>query len=784
MKDLFLGYYTPTADDFNKLWQECVFAFDANMLLNIYRYTPKTQESFFLILEKLKGNIWIPHQAAAEFYKRRESVINGQIKSFEEITSKIDLSYENLKNQLLVYKKHTSVNIEQVFKSIEAGVKKAKKSLEVDKKNHPDLSIDDPLRDKIVDLFDGKVGNQFNEKKLDEIYSKAQQRFKVLKPPGYKDLKDKEFPDIYGDVVIWFQLMEYAKLEKKPLIFITDDRKDDWWQKEHGKTVSPRPELITEIWGVAKVQFYMYHSDQFIKFALEFLKIENQQSAVEEVQEIRKQDEAQEIIENNYAAADYFVKAGLASIAELNPRMKDSMTSLLRNITGNGALGINSRLVKSIAPMFEDNTFGINTAILNSLAPILRESSINSSASLARAIAPLMRERAFGINAGFGIAPSLKDSVFGINTAPIDTLLRGTSLGDNSPFASAAIDAYRENRESLRLQGLLGRRISRPINVDIIPKYSSDLPNDKELNEIQIEAQINNLLDTDSEIDEEFENSEPTDNSEPFEFDNFPLTVTLIHHKDSPNCYESLHKLRKPKIDEWFEWANNLERTIRYFSPEEIIEENAKKDGEDEDITEKADIFYSEMDANKYLYEKTILEIAGVTIDDDDNFPSNEFREIDPEIIKQHSLEFGEVVIKSLYECYCWKENPAVLKDHEISVKQRVYFQSESFVVNHILRSAAETESYNFRTQIISGRFSKDEENQETIELKLNLPLANDLYNNLIINVENATVHGQTFNEETKAVFLEEINPIYKFRVLTELLDINAWNFEIDDIIL
>jgi hypothetical protein len=100
MKNLFPGYYIPTAEQFTHLWQEGIFAFDANMLLNIYRYTPATQASFFLILDHLKDRIWIPHHAAEEYYKRRLNVINGQLNTYDDITLQIDTNYKALKKKI------------------------------------------------------------------------------------------------------------------------------------------------------------------------------------------------------------------------------------------------------------------------------------------------------------------------------------------------------------------------------------------------------------------------------------------------------------------------------------------------------------------------------------------------------------------------------------------------------------------------------------------------------------------------------------------------------------
>lgn len=778
MKNLFPGYYRPTQEEFNQMWQDGIFAFDANMLLNIYRYTPKTQESFFIILEKLKDRIWIPYQAAMEFYRRRIDVINGQIKAYDEITSKIDLAYDALKAQLQIYKKHASVNIDQVFKVIESGIKRAKKSLEKDKENHPDLSINDPLRDKIADLFNGKVGDQFNDKKLLEIYSKAKQRFDVLKPPGFKDLKGKEFPDMYGDVVIWFQIIEHAKKEKKPLIFITDDRKEDWWQREAGQTVCPRPELTAEIWSEAKVPFYMYHSDQFIKFALEFLDIKDQQSAVEEVQEIRKQDEAQEILQGNYAAANYLLNAGLASVAE-KPAWLEAFAStagianaaLTKNaasIIGSNVSGVNAALAMNLSPLMANTFGGINDSIAKTLGAIVDQSAI------AKSVAPMFQDRFAGINAAIAdtMAPLARESVLGMNAA----------------IQSTASKILQDHHENLRRLGLYGRSISRRIEIDLSPKHSSEFPADAEPKTIFVEAPIipinEHEQDFENESNVEMEEAETIENIPTYEFDNFPRIVTLIHHKDSPNSYDTLHKVRKPTDDEWIEWANEIRQTRRYLTPDELEAENAKKDPEDEEITEMFESSYSEMEASDHLYQKIILEIAGVTLDEEDEFPHDQFREIDHELIKENSFQFSETVITDLYECYCQRRKSAKLKNNEVLISQDIRYKSQDFIINHILREPTEEESKDFRTQIVKAFFTKDDEDQEVIELKLNLSAAIDLYSKLLINIENATVRGEVFSEETKAMFLEVINPVFKFRVLTELLNINVWNFKIDDTIL
>jgi hypothetical protein len=663
---------------------------------------------------------------------------------------------------------------------LESGIKKAKKSLEKDKKNHPDLTINDPLRDKISDLFDGKVGNQFNEKQLLDVYNKARQRFEVLKPPGFKDKKGKDFPEMYGDVVIWFQIIEFAKKEKKPLIFITDDRKEDWWQREGGQTICPRPELTHEIWSAAEVPFYMYHSDQFIKFASEFLNIGDQQSAVKEVQEIRRIDETQEIIRESYSAANFLVNAGIASVSEQNPAWLEGMATIGRNNAFNAqiAAAAGAALHQDSLSMFRELGVSAKEAVKNAAVmgfdPSIGKNLTGIYAGLGKASSPWLSAATADMNAAIAkmATPAIKDAISGIGNDIFSNYVGRSYLQSMQPFGS--------------LRGLRGRYISREIDVEILPKYSSGLLDSKEENTVYIEARVNNIIDSELEnnTDEEIETEELSENTQAFEFDNFPLTVTLIHFKNSPESFESLHKLRKPGIDEWYEWASNIIKTRRYFSEEVIKEENAKKDPDDEPISEKYESYYSELKASNNLYKKITLGIAGVLLDETDDFPINEFRDVSFELMEEHFYNFAEIVITELYECYCSKGVSDHLKTDEMLIQQKIYRQSGAFIINHVLHKPSDEESHNFRTQIIRASFSKNDENQEVVDFKLNLQIANDLYNKLLVNIENATAKGETFKEETKSLFLEEINPVYKFRILTELLSINAWNFKVDDMVL
>ena len=307
MRDLFPGYYQPTEQEFDELWKECIFSFDTNVLLHIYRYSPKTRERLFDILEKLQARIWIPHQVGYEFHKNRLNVISSQSNAYDKLVKilednlkieKISNLNKDIDNFEQSYRKHSTIEVNKILvdiktkikESIKAIIESVKDDVKDLKDDHPDLLKEDLFLDQMISILDGKIGNPYSNP-LD-IYKLSEERFQYIIPPGYKDKddKDKSVPDIYGDAILWLQLIDYAKSEQKPIIFVTDDDKEDWWVKSNRKTIRPRPELVQEMLTEAGVKFYMYSADRFLDYAQKFLHLSPQPEVIEEAREIGEQN--------------------------------------------------------------------------------------------------------------------------------------------------------------------------------------------------------------------------------------------------------------------------------------------------------------------------------------------------------------------------------------------------------------------------------------------------------------------------------------------------------------
>lgn len=288
MKACFPGYYRPTRDEFRSLWDDCLFVLDANVLLNCYRYSENTRRKLINVFETIAERLWVPHQVALEYQKRRLDVIAEQVDAYDKIEDLLEKACETLTGQLRSYSRHPFISVDSILGRIKAVFDRVLRDLRKHKADHPDFSEEDPVRDKITALLEGRVGPPYSLERLRQIYELGEKRYEQGIPPGYKDNQKKVDADRYGDLVLWFQVIDHAKKIKKPVVLVTDDRKEDWWWQFRGKTIGPRPELVEEMLKEAGVGLYMYRTDTFMKYAKESLGLPDTEEAIREVKEVRK----------------------------------------------------------------------------------------------------------------------------------------------------------------------------------------------------------------------------------------------------------------------------------------------------------------------------------------------------------------------------------------------------------------------------------------------------------------------------------------------------------------
>ncbi|MEO2051597.1 MAG: PIN domain-containing protein [Allomuricauda sp.] len=284
MKDIFPGYNKKGENEIKKIWDSGIICFDANVLLNLYRYSDSTRKALIDLIKKFSSQIWLPHQAALEYNRNRYEVIADQEKAYKEFISKIGQIENDLqstsKPPFLSDKLHGS--LKTVFKEVNSEVENSIKK-------YCDFLQKDTIYEELSKIFKDKISSEYSEDKLAEITKIGSERYQKKIPPGYEDEKTKQDDRKYGDLVLWNQILDKAKNDKRPIILITDERKTDWWWKlKDGRNMGPRHELVQELKKEADVDFHMYSSERFLSYGLDHLKERINRKALEEIKEIKR----------------------------------------------------------------------------------------------------------------------------------------------------------------------------------------------------------------------------------------------------------------------------------------------------------------------------------------------------------------------------------------------------------------------------------------------------------------------------------------------------------------
>lgn len=262
----------------SKLWKNGVFIFDTSAIGALYGLIPSSQEVMMGILNKFADRTWIPAQVLYEYMKNREkmimnpceehyqnpkAVINSSlIDSFDTYLRDFENEdfHPNMSTEALDKLKAFRDELNNILKEVKKIIKK-EHSKQIDRITK--IKEDDKILDAINNL---PHGNPFMVSDVLEIIKEGELRYRNTIPPGYMDSGDKKGTQIYGDLIIWKEVLLYAKDNKKDIIFVCDDVKEDWYiADEKKKLFTPRHELLKEFHDVTGKECWIYPLRFFIE---------------------------------------------------------------------------------------------------------------------------------------------------------------------------------------------------------------------------------------------------------------------------------------------------------------------------------------------------------------------------------------------------------------------------------------------------------------------------------------------------------------------------------------
>lgn len=253
MKDKFYEFYRLPDEKMNEIWETGLLVVDTNVLLDLYRLGKESRKDLKNSIDFFKERIWLPYQVCLEFHRNRVSIIEqlGGSK-FEDYSNRLNAEIiPYIKDAFKEFLRHPCIDYGFIEECIDRFRKELESKIDVWKKDYPFDSENDEVLQWVTKKYEGKVGDDNTIEELLEIYKEGAVRYKAQVPPGYKDFNNKEKKEageryVYGDLIIWKSVIAKAKKDKVTIIFLTNDNKEDWYEKYRGHTKGPRFELIRE----------------------------------------------------------------------------------------------------------------------------------------------------------------------------------------------------------------------------------------------------------------------------------------------------------------------------------------------------------------------------------------------------------------------------------------------------------------------------------------------------------------------------------------------------------
>jgi PIN domain-containing protein len=269
MKETFPGWYSKTPEDLKSLWDRAIFVPDTNILLHLIRHSASIRAQLMAVFERKKESLWIPYQVGAEFQRRRLDVQQQALDAYDKLAEEIKSSVNQARNRLNQYRAHPVIDIDRELSALDGYLSDFEKRMAEARSKHPTEELAAAFN-RVTELFAGRVGAKPSEESLTAIRKEGEERYAKKIPPGFEDAKKgADAGDKFGDLIIWKELIEKVKADKRPIIFVTDDGKSDWWHIHHGKKMGPHPYLVEEFLAATSQQFHIYELPQFLRYSAE-----------------------------------------------------------------------------------------------------------------------------------------------------------------------------------------------------------------------------------------------------------------------------------------------------------------------------------------------------------------------------------------------------------------------------------------------------------------------------------------------------------------------------------
>lgn len=268
MRKRFPGWYPRERNELAAMWDSALFVPDANVLLHCIRHPAAVRDELLRLFTVLRESLWIPHQVGLEFHRNRLDVELGAQDTYQRLTDDYRSILNQAREKLRQTRAHPVIDIDRELAAIDAFMSDFELRMGRARDAHPAKEIEAAVSE-LTKLLEGRVGEKWPADRIAALKKEGEDRYARKIPPGYRDAKKDGDGDKFGDLIIWRDMIAKASEDKRPVIFISDDVKEDWWWIHRGRKLGPRPELVEEFRAAADQDFHIYEFTNFLRVAAE-----------------------------------------------------------------------------------------------------------------------------------------------------------------------------------------------------------------------------------------------------------------------------------------------------------------------------------------------------------------------------------------------------------------------------------------------------------------------------------------------------------------------------------
>ena len=301
---------------------EHIIVLDTTVLLELYRQPANISLDVISALKRILTNIYIPRQVYEEYLKNYHKICSDEKKKYKKVTKELSDSLKKLQNDIAKkvgeYRKHNYTDISKLQNNLNEKIKDTQNIItEFEKSHHAEiqLNINFLQNDKVKEFVDlllnqGSIGQKIPFSKKILLLQEGQVRYDNLIPPGFHD-SAKNGEAKYGDLFVWKDIITIAKEKNTNIIFVCNDTKEDWWEKNKDTPIDLRQELNEEFKETnPSLSIHFLTLDKFFSYLAEELKLGKSKSALQ----LSALDDTREMLANyedkiSQSIKDYLIKS-------------------------------------------------------------------------------------------------------------------------------------------------------------------------------------------------------------------------------------------------------------------------------------------------------------------------------------------------------------------------------------------------------------------------------------------------------------------------------------------